>query len=158
MSTRVLVLYYSRTGNTEAVAKAMADELKADVEVLGDPVSYAGPLGYVLGGRDALKGRVAEIDALPKNPADYDLIVIGQPVWAGRPVPAVNGFAKRYSLKDKTVALFVTFDGGGDTGCLTRTAALFPGARLSATRSFLRVRRNRVRCEADARAWAKTLG
>ncbi len=155
---KTLILFYTRSGNTEAIARAVAETLQADVEALSDPVSYAGALGYMLGGRDALKGRVADIAALQHDPAGYERIVIGQPVWAARPVPAVNGLAKRYPLARQALALFATFDGGGATGCLNRTAALFPDARPAGQASFQRVGSQRERGLAEARAWAKTLG
>lgn len=155
---KTLVLFYTRTGNTEAIARAIADTLQADVEALADPEDYSGALGYMRGGRDALAGRVADIAPLQHNPASYERLVIGQPVWAARPVPAVSGLAKRHALNQQALALFVTFDGGGAEGCLHRTAERFPGARLAGQASFKRVGRHRDQCLAEARAWAKTLG
>jgi flavodoxin len=154
---KALVLYYSRTGNTKRIAEAVAETLKADLEPLVDPSSYDGAVGFVKGGRDAMTGRVAEIAPLKHDPAQYDLVVIGQPVWAARPVPAVNGLARAHDLKGRKLALFVTFDGAGDKGCLERTAALFPDVTGAARISFLKVGKNRDAAAARAAAWATQL-
>lgn len=43
---------------------------------------------------------------LEKNAGDYDLLFIGTPVWAFRPVPAMSSFLESVSLTGKKMALF----------------------------------------------------
>ena len=117
---KILVLYYSRSGNTKAVAEALAAALGGASEALEDNADYTGAAGYLRAGRDALVGRTAVINPLRHKPADYDVVLLGQPVWGARPVPAVNCFLAAQPLTGKKVALFVTYDGGGAKGCLER--------------------------------------
>jgi flavodoxin len=154
---KTLVLYYTRTGSTKLIAETVAAALQADIEALDDPTPYAGATGYLKAGGDALTGRVNEIRKLAHDPAAYDLIVIGQPVWAARPVPAFNGFVKSYSLKGKKIALFVTLDGMGDKGCLKRSSESLAGNEIVAQTSFLRVAKNKDASVARAQAWAQEL-
>ena len=46
------------------------------------------------------------------NPLDYDLIVIGTPVWAWNFSPPVRSFIRKYDLKGKKVALWSCSAGG----------------------------------------------
>jgi flavodoxin len=157
MNAKSIVYYYSRSGNTKLIAEHIAQTLGCESEALKDPVSYSGVIGFIKGGRDALKKVTPKIQSLVHNPAAYELIVIGQPVWAARPVPAVNGLIKQYNLAGKNVALFVTFDGGGDARCLETTAGMLPAANVVARTSFLKVGRHRDTNLQKAREWAQSL-
>ena len=42
------------------------------------------------------------------NPADYDVVAIGTPIWANSLVPAVRSYVKQYRKQLKTVAFFCT--------------------------------------------------
>lgn len=77
---RVLVVYDSRTGNTEKVAGAIAECLQADLR---------------------------RADDLP-DARGYDLVVIGSPVLRGRPSPAVMRFL-RDNHRLARYAAFVTY-------------------------------------------------
>lgn len=154
---KTLVLYYSRTGNTARVAEAIAAELGADLEALQDPTHYAGALGFLKASRDALTGGVAALAPLEHDPAGYDLVIVGQPVWANRPTPAVNALAEMPGFHGRRVALFATYDGSGARGCLLATSRRFTNTRVVSHQSFLRVGRNPAKNLAKAREWARTL-
>lgn len=155
---KTLILYYSRTGNTEFIAKTMAAVLHADCEALIDAQSYSGIIGFMRGGHDAIKERKADLKPLTRNPPDYDLIIIGQPVWAARPVPTVNALVQQQDLfRGKNVALFATYDGSWAEECLDRTAAKLQTASIVSRMSFLKVGKNRAENEQRAREWAVAL-
>ena len=154
---KALVLYFTRTGNTKLIAEAVAETLRADVEAFDDGTDYSGVLGFLKGGKDAFTGRTTDLSPLRHSPDDYDLVVIGQPVWAARPVPAVNALAARHPMNGRPLALFVTYDGMGDLGCLERTAQLFAQARVGARISFLQVGRDRADSVRRAKEWAREL-
>jgi flavodoxin len=153
-----LVLYYTRTGNTRRISEMVACTLSADCEPLLDERDYSGALGYIAGGRDALRKKVASLRPLRASLSTYDFILIGQPVWAAQPVPAVRALLHNpLPFANKAIALFVTYDGAGDQMCLARTAELLPQSRIIAQKSFLRVGKKSVKNEALARAWAEEL-
>ena len=66
---KALVVYYSRTGNTRAVAERIAQELGAEIEEVLDKKKRSGALGFLLGGKDATMGNKTEIAETSKNPA-----------------------------------------------------------------------------------------
>ena len=90
-----LVVYYTRTGNARFVAETIAAEIGADVEEVIDLKKRTGALGYLSGGSDARRGKETEISPTKKSPAEYDLIIVGTPVWAGRPTPAILTYLKK---------------------------------------------------------------
>ena len=106
-----LVVYYSRTGKTKFVAESIATNLGADLEEIVDLKKRTGPVGWLMGGKDATRKNQTEIAQTKKIPQDYDLIIIGTPIWAWSPTPAVRTYVQKNSLAGKKVALFYTSDG-----------------------------------------------
>lgn len=47
--TDVLIVYYSRTGTAETLARALAARLGAEIDSIEALTSYAGPLGFLKG-------------------------------------------------------------------------------------------------------------
>ncbi|HPI67406.1 MAG TPA: flavodoxin [bacterium] len=105
---KILIAYYSKTGKTERVAKDLAEGLNADIEKIIDQKNRQGIWGYISGGRDALKKRLTEIGPITKNPADYDLIILGMPVWGWNLTPALRTYLLENKDKIKDYAFFVT--------------------------------------------------
>lgn len=58
-----------------------------------------------------MMGVKPELVAFDKDPAAYDLLVIGTPVWAWTFTPAIRSFFAQAALKDKKIALFCTHEG-----------------------------------------------
>ena len=104
---KTLVVYYSRTGNTKKMGELIAKELHADIDEIIDHTDRSGIKGWIMGGRDAVKKSLTEI-TVTKDPADYDLVIIGTPVWAGPATPAFRTYIAQYKNKIKKVALFIT--------------------------------------------------
>lgn len=77
-----LVVYYSRTGKTKFVAETAAAELGSDIEEIVDLKNREGKLGWMSATQDASRGKETEIAPTKKVPNDYDLLIIGTPVWA----------------------------------------------------------------------------
>jgi flavodoxin len=48
--SRVLVVYYSRTGTTDTVARAIRHELGCEIEAIHDAKRRAGVVGYLRSG------------------------------------------------------------------------------------------------------------
>lgn len=110
-SKKILVVYYSRTGNTKRVAEDIAAKLKADIEEIRDKKKRDGIIGYMAAGRDASIEKLAEIDETKNNPANYDIIIIGTPVWAWNITPAARTYLTKHKDILKQVAFFTTAGG-----------------------------------------------
>ena len=110
---KTLVVYYSRTGHTEEVARAIAADLEADIVRIEDLVDRTGALGYLRSGRDALLGRSSSIRPTGTDPADYDLVIVGSPVWSGRLSTPVRTYIADNKTALQNVAFFCTEGGYG---------------------------------------------
>ncbi|MCX7882809.1 MAG: NAD(P)H-dependent oxidoreductase [Brevinematales bacterium] len=111
---RVLVLFYSYEGNTEFIAKIIAEEVHAEVESI-KPVEekhYHGVMKYVWNGKAALMREKPTLIPLKKDILAYDLIFLGTPVWAGTWVPVFNTLFQQNDFMGKKVACFYCHAGG----------------------------------------------
>ena len=106
---KTLVAYYSRTGNTKKIAEKIAEKLQAETDEIVDLKDRNGIVGWLGGGRDAFFKKSTKIET-KKNPKEYDMVIIGTPVWMGTATPAVKKYLKKYTFQK--VAFFCTF--GGD--------------------------------------------
>ncbi len=111
---KILTVYYSYDGNTRFIAETIANELNADIMEL-KPVKEMkskGFLKYVWGGAMVAMKRKPRLLPFDKNPADYDLIIIGTPVWNSTMAPPVRSFLDNCSSAVKRAALFCCYSGG----------------------------------------------
>lgn len=112
--SKVLVLYYSLEGNTKRVAEYIATELEAQIEAL-EPIKDIKPNGFkkfLWGGRQVVMKEKPELKPLAINIEDYDVILVGSPVWAGTFAPAIRSFLEEFQLNHKKIACFFTHQGG----------------------------------------------
>lgn len=154
---KTLVLYYTRSENTQYVAELIAKELKADLEEIIDLKDRSGGWGYFISMIDTILGRVTEIEPVAKNLKDYDLIVIGQPVWGGKPVPAIRSFAKRYRLPGQNLALFCSMGGTGADNLFKGTRALFLASKIMLSKAFPKPLENKEKTHREVRKFCEHL-
>lgn len=110
---KTVIVYYSWTGKTELVAKAIAKSLNANVRKVEEVKKRKGFFGFISGGWSARKEQFSEIKPIDFNLGNYNLIFLGTPVWARRPTPAINAFISKADFRDKEVVLFATMSGVG---------------------------------------------
>jgi len=121
----ILVVYYSRTGKTRMVAEKLAALLGADLEEITERKRRGGPLGFLGACRDAFFGGRGDLMAAPATEG-RQIVLVGTPVWAGGPTPAVRAFLAGAGLAGKRVCAFCTFD-GGEANTFAKMAELVPG-------------------------------
>ncbi|MEM4674650.1 MAG: NAD(P)H-dependent oxidoreductase, partial [Nitrososphaerota archaeon] len=109
MKKKALLLFYSRTGETRKVVSEIGKALSDRYELETVEVKPKVKIGFFKGGSMAKKGETVEVEELKVNPADYDLIVLGTPVWNGCPPPPINTVLKTITnLSGRRVAIVVT--------------------------------------------------
>ncbi|MDR1464059.1 MAG: hypothetical protein LBJ11_01995 [Oscillospiraceae bacterium] len=110
-----LVLYYSLTGHTKALAQSLAAREDAERAEIAD-WKKPGALKSFLAGCPAAMGHKAwPIRPLPVNLADYDRIFLLAPIWAGNVPPAVDAVLERFP-EGKTVEVTLV-SGSGKSKC-----------------------------------------
>lgn len=92
-----IIIYYSLEGSTRLIAETIAQGLGADILEL-KPLKEINPKGflkYFWGGQQVVFKEKPRLEFFSKNPLDYEIIIIGTPVWAFTPLesltPLVSG-------------------------------------------------------------------
>ncbi len=158
-SGKILVAYFSATGNTEGVAQKLANGLGADLYEITPSEPYTDEdLDYNNSksrssvemndpsARPAISGTVANME-------QYDVVFIGYPIWWGESPRIMSTFVESYDFSGKTLVAFCTSasSGFGNSDSALRSAA--KGAK------WLEGRRFSAGASADdVLAWANGLG
>lgn len=119
-----LIVYYSRSGVTGRLAQALARACDADLEAIEDVRPRHGAAGYARSAWEALRGTPAPVAPPRHHPADYPLVVLGTPVWAGHMSSPMRGYLLQQRVHLRRIALFCTMGGSGGAGVLTAMADL----------------------------------
>ncbi|UCH37653.1 MAG: hypothetical protein JSV76_00255 [Candidatus Bathyarchaeota archaeon] len=103
-----LVVYYSRTGTTKKVAQVICSQLQADCEELIDTKNRTGILGFLRAGREVGAKALTTLQEPQYNPQDYDVVILGTPVWRNSVSTPVRTYISQYKEQFKYVAFFST--------------------------------------------------
>lgn len=109
-----IIVYYSLEGNTDYAAKRIAQLMGAELLRLETVKNY--PQGrvskYIFGGKSVVFGDVPKLQPYQFSAEDYDLIILGTPIWAGNFAPPLRTFMQENTIGQKEVALFACCGGG----------------------------------------------
>lgn len=110
---RILVVYYSRSGTTGKIAAAIAAALGADLEEIIDTAQRQGLMGLLRSGTEGILGMPSAIRPPVRNPAGYDLVVVGTPIWSWSVSSPVREYLTWMGGSAKRVGFFATEGGAG---------------------------------------------
>ncbi|MDR3192662.1 MAG: flavodoxin [Treponema sp.] len=157
---KTAVVYYSYDGGSVLVAQALKDPLQADIFRIEtqDEKRRGGLAKYVWGGRQVFSHAKPALKPLALKPEDYDLIVVGGPVWAGSPAPALVSWLDAAKLKGKRIALFLCHRGGRGKA-MEKLRALLEGNTVAGEIDFTGPRKMAENGELALRisSWVKPL-
>lgn len=108
---KILLVFYSRSGFTRKLAKDIAEGCPCDVEEIQDVKSRGGAMGYLRTVWEAWSGMSPPIKEMTKDPAQYDLVVLGSPIWFSDMATPLRAYTKKQKGKFKEVAFFCTCGG-----------------------------------------------
>jgi len=112
-SMKTLVVFYSRTGVTRMVAETIARALSGYVEEIVAREDRSDFSGYGLSREEAVLKKPAAIKATKRDPARYDLTVVGTPIWVQTVSSPVRAYISRKRKRFTRVAFFSTQDRSG---------------------------------------------
>lgn len=114
-SKKILVAYFSRTGNTKAVAGHIVKAVGADAFTIETVTPY--PADYRKTADQAKKelesGFRPPLKAEVANMHQYDAVFVGSPCWWGTIATPVITFLEGYDFSGKTLIPFMTHGGSG---------------------------------------------
>lgn len=134
--TKALVVYFSATGNTKAVAETLAELQGADIyEIVPEQPYTDEDLNY----NDRTTRATAEQNDPDARPAiqgsitdfeQYEVVYVGYPIWWGDMPRILYTFFDTYDFSGKTIAPFCTSGGSGLSGTPGTIAELESGATV----------------------------
>lgn len=125
---KVLIVYLSRTGNTEAIAKMIQKEVGGDLVALElekpYPKDYRAIVEQVA--KENESGFLPPLKTKIENIGRYDTILLGFPTWGMQLPPPMKSFLRQYDLSGKTIIPFNTNAGYGVGSSFTSVKELCP--------------------------------
>jgi flavodoxin len=159
---KTLVVFYSYDGNSALVAKELqkalgegCDTLELQIE---DGAKRSGLGKYLWGGRMVLSHTNPKLKPYNTTIGGYDLLILGGPVWAGAPAPALQSFIADAKPAGKRIGLFLCH-GGGPGKSLDKLKALLPGNTIAGAIDLVNpVKQDKAALTQRIEGWAKSLG
>lgn len=157
---KVLVAYYSASGNTRAAAEMIAADLDADLFDITPVQPYtADDLDWPTEGSrvnlehdDPSQRDTPLVQVTPEGFAEYDTVILGYPIWWAIAAWPVDGFVAGNDFTGKTVIPFCTSTSSGLGSSATELEALAgTGTWLEGHRFPSSV------TEAEVASWVETL-
>lgn len=131
---RTIVVYFSLEGNVKYVADIISDYMKADSLRIEPVKNY--PKGnfskFFWCGKSAVFGETPKLAPYKFDKDEYEIIIIGTPVWAGSYAPPVKTFLRENDLSDKKIALFACNSGGAAEKCFSKLKLEMPDSDVIA--------------------------
>lgn len=127
-----LVLYYSQTGTTKAVAEEIQKQLGADICFFDVVQTYSGTYDETISRcqSELETGVVPELAPLDIDLSKYDVIFLGYPIWFGTYAQPVKALLASEKFEGKTIVPFCTFGSGGLQVSMSDLKAALPGAGI----------------------------
>lgn len=132
---KTLVAYFSASGVTERVAKAVAEAAGADLFAIVPEQPYSdadlnwkNPLARC--NREKLGRKDVPVAGRVENMSEYDTLYIGFPIWYACAPNVVNTFLKGYDLSGKKIRVFATSGGSGIGKSGEKLKPYAPGAEI----------------------------
>ena len=157
---KVLVAYFSATGNTAKVAAELAKAENADLFEIVPEVPYtAADLNYMVkdsrsnvemadeSSRPGICSRVTNMD-------EYDTVFVGFPIWWGREPSIIDTFLEAYDLNGKKIVPFCTSGGSG----VEKASAHIKGIVKENVEVDAGKRLGREATAEELKTWAELLG
>jgi flavodoxin len=158
MGRKILIAFYSRTGNTERIAGMIHQQIVGTLHRIAPASPY--PKAY----RETVDQAKKEIkrgfhpplrDELPSVKV-FDLLLIGSPNWWSTVAPPVASFLSAHDFAGKSLAPFCTHGGGGLGNIKQDIIRLCPHADILG--SFEIYESGGERAQNEVRSWLSRLG
>ena len=163
VNSRCMVLYCSRSGNTERMARTIQSVLDCDMTAVEPETPYEEDYNAML---DRAR---AELDAIARGdyPAiatsvedfdDYDIVFIGYPIWFGHMATPMQAFLHNHAglLAGKRIVLFASSGSSGIAASERDAASLLPDAAFE--ESLLLTSASLGSMDTRIPAWLEELG
>lgn len=112
---KILVAYFSFTGHSKSIAETIAKAKNADIyQIIPEEPYSSDNSNYYDESTRAYKEQYGDAGLRPgikktlENDDDYDIIILGSPIWYGKSPRVILSFLDAYGFKGKTIVPFVS--------------------------------------------------
>ncbi len=156
--SKVLVAYFSRSGNTRVIAGTLQRALNADLFEIQPARPYPEDYEQTVEQARQERDRGYEPPLLTRVPdwGAYDTLFLGFPIWGETAPPVIRSFLRAHDLSGKTVRPFITHGGYGLGSSLSVLASRAPNARME--RPFSMEADQERRTLNEVRSWLDGMG
>ena len=131
-SSKVLIVYLSRTNNTKAIAEIIHKNAGGTLVALElekpYPENYRATVEQVV--RENETGYLPPLKTKIDNIQNYNVVFVGFPTWGMKLPPPMKSFLKQYDLSGKTIVPFNTNDGYGIGSSFDTVKELCPKSKI----------------------------
>lgn len=129
---KALIVYFSHSGNTRALAHQIQEQAGGDLVELQPVEPYPKDYNAVVqqAKRELNSGFKPALKTSVNNLEGYDTIFAGSPNWCNTIAPPLQSFLSVNDFSGKTVLPFVTHGGGGSGRSFADIKALCPGTNV----------------------------
>lgn len=126
------IIYYSRGGKTESIAKKIQVKTNGDLIKIEPNKQYGSYLGSVVSvAKEKIQGNMVKPTNEINDFSKYDVIFIGFPVWYHTMPTFVQDYLSKCNLKGKRVIPFVTASANGKESSLKTIKTLLPDSNIT---------------------------
>ena len=139
---KILVAYFSATGNTRPVASTLANAINADLfEIVPEQPYTSEDLNWQnnqsrtsieMGDRNSRPKISSKIEDI----SQYKIVFVGSPIWWGREPSIIDTFIESYDFTGKTIIPFVTSGSSGIGDYGANLQSLAPNAKVLTGKRF----------------------
>lgn len=131
MTQKILIAYYSLSGNTKSVAEKIKEITDGDLFEIKTVKEYPRNYNDVVNvAKEEKTNNVKPELAESCDISEYDTIFIGTPVWWYTFASPIRTFLTENDFTGKTIMPFCTHGGGGESSTYTEIEKLCPTANV----------------------------
>lgn len=129
--SNAIILYYSKSGVTEKLAKRIQADLNCDILKIEPEEEYGSYLASnIRVAKESMKKITPAFRTSIPDLSGYSTILLGYPVWSQKPPAFVSDFMRHCNVKGKTVVPFATFGMTGVKWTLKTVSDCCTGANI----------------------------
>lgn len=149
---KILVAYFSWSGNTKAIAEKIHSQVSGDIFRIEPETPYPADYNetaYGIAKEQKEKNIHPPIKNIDVSP--YDVVFVGTPAWWYTMAPPVMTFLEQNNFEGKTIIPFITHGGGGGYTIDKDMAKLAKGAKVLLP--FIVANRGNSNTDTDIAEW-----
>lgn len=155
---KTLIVYFSWSGNTRAVANTIQELTGCDIVEIEVEEPYSSVYNEVTArARQELDNDIRPtLVTQVKNIDEYDTLIVGTPIWSSRLAPPVKSFLAMYDLTGKKIAPFCTHGGSGTAQSINNIRSVCPDSEILQSLAISSSQAKNARSNIET--WLHTIG